>query len=150
PRIAAAITLAIQIRAAVLRISGIAGVHSRAHRRNRLSDLPLTPRPPSSSPAGTGWRPLIEQATENARPLLTGRLENRQAIKRLLDLAFLEFDVLLHDRVVLTNDHLLGHGAGVLLGDVEEAGVRRGVEADLDGSRFGHRELPLRRRKPLK
>jgi hypothetical protein len=60
-------------------------------------------------------------------------------IKLLLDFAFLELDVLLHDRVVLIYDHILGHRPGVLLGDVEEAGVGGRVQADLDGSRFGHR-----------
>src|ERR1700722_16346496 len=59
----------------------------------------------------------------------------------LLNLGFAEFDVLAHDRVVLLDHHLLGHGAGVLLGHVEVAGVRRGVEANLDGSWLGHGAL---------
>src|SRR5262245_28086087 len=56
----------------------------------------------------------------------------------LLDLGFTEFDVLARDRVVLLLDELVGHGARILLGDVIEAGVRRGNELDLDGDRFGH------------
>ena len=56
----------------------------------------------------------------------------------LLDLGFLEFNVLARDRVVLLLDELVGHGARILLGDVVEAGVRRGNELDLDGDRFGH------------
>ena len=56
----------------------------------------------------------------------------------LLDLQFLELDVLARDRVVLLLDQLVGHGARVLLGDVIEAGIRRGNELDLDGDRFGH------------
>src|SRR5450755_584371 len=56
----------------------------------------------------------------------------------LLDLRFLEFDVLARDRVVLLLDQLVGHGARILLGDVIEAGIRRGNELDLDGDRFGH------------
>src|SRR5947209_3584211 len=56
----------------------------------------------------------------------------------LLDLGFLEFDVLARDRVVLLLDQLVGHGARVLLGDVIEAGIGGGDELDLDGDRFGH------------
>jgi hypothetical protein len=56
----------------------------------------------------------------------------------LLDLGFLELDVLARDRIVFLLDQLVGHGARVLLGDVIEAGVRGGDELDLDGDRFGH------------
>ena len=56
----------------------------------------------------------------------------------LLDLRFLELDVLARDRVILLLDQLVGHGARVLLGGVVEAGIRRGNELDLDGDRFGH------------
>src|SRR5581483_9296127 len=56
----------------------------------------------------------------------------------LLDLGFLELDVLARDRVILLLDQLVGHGARILLGDVVEAGVGRGHELDLDGDRFGH------------
>src|SRR3974390_2977919 len=56
----------------------------------------------------------------------------------LLDLGLAEFDVLARDRIVLLLDQLVGHGARILLGDVIEAGVRRGNELDLDGDRFGH------------
>src|SRR5579872_4627089 len=61
----------------------------------------------------------------------------------LLDLGFAEFDMLAHDRVVLLHDHLLGHGAGILLGHVEVAGVRRRIQADLDGSWLGHGALTV-------
>src|ERR1700733_14726694 len=54
--------------------------------------------------------------------------------------------MLAYDRVVFTHDHLLGHGAGVLLGDVEEAGVRRRVQADLDGGGLGHGQKSCGRR----
>src|SRR4029434_7354408 len=62
----------------------------------------------------------------------------RNGLATLLDLRFLELDVLARDRVVLLLDQLVGHGARVLLGDVVEAGIRRGNELDLDGDRFGH------------
>src|SRR6188768_666509 len=61
----------------------------------------------------------------------------------LLDLRFLELDVLARDRIVLLLDQLVGHGARVLLGDVIEASIRRGNELDLDGDRFGHCSEPL-------
>src|SRR5438445_8958208 len=61
----------------------------------------------------------------------------------LLNLRFLELDMLARDRVVLLLDQLVGHGARILLGDVVEAGVRRGNELDLDGDRFGHVRKPL-------
>src|SRR4030095_14104175 len=61
----------------------------------------------------------------------------------LLDLRFLELDVLARDRVVLLLDQLVGHGARILLGDVIKASVRRGNELDLDGDRFGHVLEPL-------
>ena len=50
---------------------------------------------------------------------------------KLLDLRFLELDVLARDRVVLLLDQLVGHGARILLGDVVEAGIRRGNELTL-------------------
>ena len=60
--------------------------------------------------------------------------------KRLLDLGFLELDVLARDRVVLAERHLLGLVARVLLGHIEEARVGGADELDLDGCRLGHRE----------
>src|SRR5687768_8450354 len=111
------------------------------------------------TPAGRCWRASAKrwrrpsgnctarvlQTTKNARPCdrafseLSDRPRDAEAGRILLDLAFLELDVLAHDRVVFLDDHLLGHRTGVLLGDVEEAGVGGRVQADLDGSRLGHR-----------
>src|SRR5687767_776873 len=67
----------------------------------------------------------------------------RPASKALLDLRFLELDVLARDRVVLLEDHLLGLVARIFLGHVEKAGVSRADELDLDSCRLGHREFPL-------
>jgi two-component system cell cycle response regulator len=58
-----------------------------------------------------------------------GRLDSPET---LLNLAFTELNVLAHHRIVLLHDELVGLGAGVLLGDIEEAGVGRRVKADLD------------------
>src|SRR6266481_2631565 len=67
-----------------------------------------------------------------------GPVAVRRVPRFLLDFGLAEFDVLARDRVVLLLDQLVGHGARILLGDVIEAGVRRGNELDLDGDRFGH------------
>jgi hypothetical protein len=65
---------------------------------------------------------------------------SQQSAGRLLDLGFFEFDVLARDRIVFLLDQLVGHGARILLGDIIEAGIRRGNELDLDGDRLGHGE----------
>jgi len=59
-------------------------------------------------------------------------LNSVKAKSRLLDFAFFIFDVFAYNRVVLHFDHFLGHCTGVFLGHVEVAGVRSGIQADLD------------------
>jgi hypothetical protein len=56
----------------------------------------------------------------------------------LFDLRFLEHDMLADDRVVFPHLHLLGQISRVLLGNVEESGVRRADETNLNGRRFRH------------
>src|SRR5712671_6924995 len=63
----------------------------------------------------------------------------------LLDLAFLEGDMLAQHRIVLLDREFLGHGAGVLLGDIEEAAAALAVEADLRGGGLRHGMLQLGR-----
>jgi hypothetical protein len=58
--------------------------------------------------------------------------------QELLDLGFLEFDVLLGDRIILGLRHLVRHGTAVLRGDVEETCVSRRQQLDLDGRSFRH------------
>ena len=84
--------------------------------------------------------PLLQDgvAPESKRGRKAPFKSAQQLLRSLLDLGFLEFDVLARDRVVLLLDQLVGHGARILLGDVIEAGIRRGNELDLDGDRFGH------------
>jgi len=60
----------------------------------------------------------------------------------LLDLRFLELDVLARNRVVLGLCHLFRHRAAVLLRYVEEAGVSGRQKLDLDRRSLGHIELP--------
>ena len=66
-----------------------------------------------------------------------------KSLKSLLDLRFAEFDVLLRDRVVLLLHELVGHRARILLRHVEETGVGRGHELDLDGCGLRHGGGPL-------
>src|SRR3954470_22216455 len=80
-------------------------------------------------------RPGARKANEHS-----ARLRSRPAL--LLDLGFLEVDVLAHDRVVLLEAQLLGLGARVLLRHIEEARVCGADELDLDGCRLGHRRVP--------
>ena len=65
-------------------------------------------------------------------------LKLRYTKERLLDLAFFILDMLAHHRVVLTYDHLFGHGACVFLGHVEMARARGRVQTDLDCRRLRH------------
>src|SRR6476661_10296473 len=60
----------------------------------------------------------------------------------LLDLRFLELDVLAGARIVLLEAQLLGLGARILLRHVEEACIGGADELDLDGCRLGHRTVP--------
>src|SRR4051812_14229206 len=98
-------------------------------------------------PRRTG-SPLSRRTTVESGAVMPGATKNgarrgpvsirQQWLATSLDLRFLELDVLARDRVILLLDQLVGHGARVLLGDVIEAGIRRGNELDLDGDRFGH------------
>ena len=72
--------------------------------------------------------------TKKAAP--TGTALNTQSQAILLDLAFLVFDMLAHNRVILTYRHLFGHGAGVFLGHIEMARACGRVQTALDGRRL--------------
>lgn len=60
----------------------------------------------------------------------------------LLDLGFLELDVLAHNRIILLERELLGLGAAVLARHIKEAGVGGGEQLDLDIRGFGHDLIP--------
>jgi hypothetical protein len=64
----------------------------------------------------------------------------------LLDLGFLELDVLAGDRIIFLERQLFCLGAGVLLRHIEIAGVRGGQKLDLDHRGLGHRFIPSLRR----
>jgi hypothetical protein len=64
-----------------------------------------------------------------------GRWPERRA---LLDLRFLELDMLAHDGIIFAERQLFGLRARIFLGDVEKASVRRAGELDLDGGWLSH------------
>src|ERR1700735_936682 len=66
---------------------------------------------------------------------------------RLLDLRFLELDVLARDRIIFLERKLVGLGAGVLLGDVEIAGVGGREQLDLERGGLGHGGASFTRRR---
>src|SRR5690606_13685526 len=76
------------------------------------------------------------RATKNPASMTRGFSVRRK--RSLLDLRFLEFDVLANDRIVLLEAQLLGLGARVLLRHVIEAGIGGRDELDLDGIGFCH------------
>lgn len=57
---------------------------------------------------------------------------------QLLDLGFLELDVLAHDGVILLHYQFFSRVAGVLLGDVEEASAGARQQLDFLNNRLGH------------
>src|SRR6185437_9852752 len=63
----------------------------------------------------------------------------------LLDLRFLEDDVLARDGIVFLQLELLGLGPRVLLGDVIESGLGRADELDEDGIGLRHDGYPMRK-----
>ena len=64
--------------------------------------------------------------------------EALKPVRPLLDLGFLELNVLAGNRVVFLERQLFRLGAGVLLGHVEIARVRGGQKLDLDHRGLGH------------
>ena len=66
------------------------------------------------------------------------RLFKTRSTGNLLDLRFLELDVLLRNRVILGFLHLVRHRTAVLRRDVEETSVGRRQQLDLDCGSLGH------------
>ena len=56
----------------------------------------------------------------------------------LLDLGFLELDMLAHDGIIFFEGHFFSLCPWVFLGDIEKASVRRAGELDLDGGWLSH------------
>src|SRR5690606_23990501 len=107
--------------------------------------------------SGLEWPP---RKTVPGRPLFSslaiGLSSNKKGHRRggallfcekedLLDLAFLELDMLARDRIVFLHRQLVGHGARILLRHVEEARVGGADELDLDGGGLGHGGLLTRK-----
>jgi hypothetical protein len=77
--------------------------------------------------------------TSNKKTRPVGAFDH--ALKRakiLFDLGFFELNMLAGNWIIFTHDHFVGHGPGVLFGNVEVASVSRGNEPNLDGRGFSH------------
>ena len=59
-------------------------------------------------------------------------------IPELLNLGFLELDMLAGNRVIFGFGHFVGHGPAVLGSDIEETGIGCRQELDFDGGCFCH------------
>src|ERR1700738_1445789 len=116
------------------------GAASRGHKEwvqtDRLFFAARSLRPTRSNPAG-GTRRL---SCRTRQALWIGRVTFEA---KLLDLGFLEFDVLPRNRLVFLERQLFRLGAGVFLGHIEIARVRRGQKLDLDHCGLRHSIVPL-------
>ena len=119
-----------------------ASVLSRLYGRLLGADAALARRSAAGAEPAQG-----EARRQGARGALTGRREKgprrtscgaEPPSAILLDLGFLELDVLARDRIVFLERELLGLGAGVLLGHVEIAGVGGREQLDLERGGLGH------------
>src|SRR5262245_10339894 len=83
------------------------------------------PSVPDSRCAGRGCRLASRTSTSQQRTRGEPPRSARGRCPQLLDLGFLENDVLARNRIVLAEADLVGRRAGVLLGDVKEPGASR-------------------------
>src|SRR5690606_16933736 len=86
-------------------------------------------------------QPRAPCSNEKRRPEAAFRYSPANPI--LLDLGFLELDVLLGDRVVLAERQLVGLRAAVLARHVEETGIGGRQKLDLEFCSLGHLFRPL-------
>src|SRR5580765_4841103 len=83
----------------------------------------------------------LSKLERSCRTQLDGPHSRAMTLGLLLDLAFLEQDMLAQHGVVLLHGELLRHRARVLLGDVIEAGAAFAVETDFGRGRLRHEKL---------
>lgn len=94
------------------------------------------PSETSIDPGSTAPHAQRHLKNEKAAQVLRGFFASSGG--RLLDLAFLVFDMLARDGVVLSNHHLFRHRSGILLGHVEMPRVSGRIQTDLDRRRLRH------------
>ena len=112
-----------------------------------LKIAPLYQRPTNESARVLRQKPgawTISQRMDHPEPETRHQMPCREA--ELFDLGFLEFDVLADDRIVFLERQLFRLGAGVFLGHIEIARVRRRQKLDLDHCGLRHFVVPLMRR----
>ena len=86
--------------------------------------------------------------TENMKQVQKSRLKKRLDLKRirksgLLDLGFLELNMLFGNRIVFAFDHLFGHCTAVFLGDIKETSVCGALKLYLNSGGFCHNVNPV-------
>jgi hypothetical protein len=93
--------------------------------------------------SNTSWQSQAVGRHFGRRPVAFVRLSaprGRGRAQTLLNLRFLELDMLAHDGIILAHHHLFGsvRAARVFLGGVVKAGVSSADELDLDRDRLCH------------
>jgi hypothetical protein len=144
----AAVFLLISIRRGQLRVWIDCARRAEIDRRMRLRINQLRETDPITGlvflhkrQSGSKMRQLERRANEKRRPKAAPMSSDREP--DLLDLGFLEFDVLLDDRVVFAERHFFGLRAAVLARHVEEAGIGCRQKLDLEFCSLGHLFCPL-------
>src|SRR5437763_8466741 len=105
---------------------------------------------PSNPRLATSLKRTIPKAARTkltTHPVRTRPAARSRKPAGLLDLRFLELDVLARNRIVLLEAQLLGLGARILLRHIEETRVCAADELDLDGCWLGHGSIPIEKRK---
>jgi hypothetical protein len=101
-------------------------------KKDRLPAIPA-PEQPHEKPPGVSVRGYMGANRGMTIDYATGGL---------LNLGFLELDVLAHDRIVLVELQFLRLRARILLGHIEVTGVSGGNELNLNDVRLCHDESP--------
>ena len=86
---------------------------------------------------GRRFRQKLNVVNQKGRQKRPDRYLNQEA-KCLLDLGFLELDMLAHDGIVFAERHFFGDVARVFLGHIEKAGVSSTDQLDFDRGWLRH------------
>jgi hypothetical protein len=77
------------------------------------------------------------------KPPKGGFFSKQKLDQALLDLGFLKFDMLFGNRIIFLEGELFRLGAGVLLANVEIAGVSGRKQLDFNAGSLGHGSDPV-------
>ena len=73
----------------------------------------------------------------------TQRFSSIRKSVKLLDLGFLELNMLAHYRIILAEHQLVSFRARILFGYIKKAGIFRRRELNLDYVAFSHNKTPI-------